>query len=352
MKKTAILTLILAMALSMLAGCGSTSEPAAEESSAEQTAASDSWENVEPVEITFAHGVPEGEQTNWIINGWMEAVEEKSQGKVTFDYYPAGQLGTQVEMVEQIGLGSIDVLFQESSMWQQYVPEFGILSAPFLIESYDHCANVLYGEAGELVEKSFEENTNCKIIGWCFNGARIIVTTREVKNLEDCAGLIIRSPESQVYIDTFELLGMKPTPIGFSEMYTAIQTGVVEGCDCPAQALYEGGYHNVAPFVCKTRHMYSYNTLSVNQDTWEGLPEAVQNLMIEEWDALKDEMNQMIVTAEDEYYTKFAADGATVNEFEDRDALNDKASAYWQEKTQTLGGYSQQVLDAIIAARP
>ncbi|MDY3868020.1 MAG: TRAP transporter substrate-binding protein [Pyramidobacter sp.] len=355
MKKTLALILCLAIVAGCLAGCGgNSSAPAAVENPGEATSeeAAVTFETMDPVVIRFGHGLGEGEVGLWIVENWMAQVEEKSAGKITFEYYPGGQLGTLVEHIEQLELGSIDAIFTETSLWESYVPEVGMISAPFIIDSYDHCAAVIYGEAGALVEKSMQERTHSMILGWAFNGARVMACTEDFDSLDNCGGIIMRSPESQVYIDTFELMGMNPTPLAFSEVYTAIQTGVVQGYECPAQSIYATGTYSIAPYIVKTRHMYSYNTLDINQKFWNSLPECAQVLLKETWDELKGEMNQIVMDDENNKYDLMAADGATINEFVRTDAFNEKCAAYWAEKAASIGGYAEDVYAAIEVARP
>ncbi len=358
MKKALVMILSIVMLIGCFAGCGQSAAPAEAPAATEAPAVTEAetveptgFDAMEPVVLKLGHGLPEGEMGLWIVENWMKAVEEGSAGKITFDYYPGGQLGTLAEIVEQLNLGAVDIIFTETSLWQQYVPEVGMISAPFIVENYDHCGRVLYGDAGKLVEKSMLENTNGKIIGWCYNGARVMACTVSFDSTENCKNIIMRSPESQVYIDTFDLMGMSPTPLAFSEVYTAIQTGVVQGYECPAQSIYSSGTYQIAPFIVKTRHMYSYNTLDIYQPTWDKLPECAQNLLVESWQGLQDEMNQMIVNDENDKYDLMAADGATINEFTRSDEFKQNCETYWAEKAASIGGYSEQVYEAIMACR-
>ncbi|MDD4074929.1 MAG: TRAP transporter substrate-binding protein [Eubacteriales bacterium] len=336
MKKTVSLILCIALLAVLTSACA-----------AARPVDADPFASMEPIKIKYAHAIPEGELMNYIIEDWMAAVTERSGGRITFDYYPAGQLGTFVEIIEQVDLGAVDMSSGEPSLYEPWCPEVSMLYAPLICDGYDHLGRCIYGKPGALIAEAMSEKNNTYILRWVYSGARVIASVRPLRTLADMKDLIIRSPESQVYIDTFTLLGMSPTPMAMSDMYKAIQQGVVEACECPAQALYEGGYHTITGNICKTRHMYALGTLSANEAFWDGLPEAARTLMLDAWDELDDGFNQRVQASEDDYYAKFQAEGTMVTEFEDRPAFKEIAEPYWSEKAASIGGKATEILDAI-----
>ena len=307
----------------------------------------DPFADMAPIQIKYAHAIPEGELMNYIIEDWMAAVTERSGGKITFDYYPAGKLGSFVEIIEQVELGTVDMSSGEPSLYEPWCPEVSMLYAPLICDGYEHLGKCINGKPGQLIAEAMSEKNNTYILRWVFSGARVIASVRPLRTLKDMQGLIIRSPESQVYIDTFTLLGMSPTPMAMGEMYAALQQGVVEACECPAQALYEGGYHTITGNICKTRHMYALGTLSANKAFWDSLPEEARTLMLEVWDELDGDFNARVQASEDEYYAKFEAEGTLVTEFEDRAAFRKIAEPYWTEKAASIGGKANEILNAI-----
>lgn len=306
-----------------------------------------SFEKINPIKIKYAHAIPKNELMNFIIEDWMQLISQRSNGRITFDYYPAGQLGTFVEIIEQVELGVVDMSSGEPSLYEPWCPEISMLYAPLICDGYDHLGKCIYGKPGELIEKAMSEKNNTYILDWVYSGARVIASTRPLKTLEDMKNLVIRSPESQVYIDTFTLLGMAPTPMPMSEMYNAIQIGVVDACECPAQALYEGNYHKITGNICKTRHMYALGTLSANEKFWDNLPKEIQKLMLDTWDELKYEFNAKVVESENDYYNRFMEENTVVTEFEDRVAFRKIAEPYWTEKADSIGGNADKILQAI-----
>jgi len=358
-KKLLAFVLGSAMVLS-LAACGggntSTSEPSksSTSSAASSNASSDSefkWDTYEGITITYGHANATSETNNIMVENWMNAVKEASQGKIKFDYYPGGQLGTYVEIIEQIDTGALNMSISDMSLFEPYTPEFGILYSPFIIDSYDHAQAVAYGDAIEMLQEYLAEDTNTYWLGTIMNGKRIVSTNLPINSVDDCQGVVIRVPEAQVYSDTFSLLGMSPTPMSLTDTYTAIQTNVVNGFECPAQAIYNGGYHKIAPYIWKSGHMYSFQGWTANQAFWDGLPQEVRDMMVKCWEDLQGDYNAMLIGEEDEIYQKMEAEGCTVVEFKDRQQLIDRCSGYWSEKAESIGSRAQEFLKAINAAR-
>lgn len=356
MKKLFALLLCLLMVFALCA-CGQSAAPAATQAPAEAPAAEaqpaesgSTWDDVEPIVISFAHANAVTETNNIQVENWMKAVEEASEGKITFDYYPGGQLGTYVEIIEQVDTGAVDMSITDLSLFESYVPEFGVLYSPFIIDSYDHAEAVCYGEAGDMIKSYVASDTNTYLLGFIMNGKRIVDTTVPINSIEDCKGVILRVPEAQVYSDTFNLIGMSPTPMSLTDTYTAMQTGTVQGFECPAQAIYNGGYHLIAPYIWKSGHMYSFQGYTANQAFWDGLPEIARTTMIQCWEDLQDSYNEMLIADEDNIYAKMVDEGCTITEV-DRQALLDLCSGYWQTKAEKIGDRAVEFLNAINAAR-
>lgn len=310
----------------------------------------DAYAGLSPVTIKVGNGASLKEFGNQLYENWMKAVTEKSGGKIIFDYYPGGQLGGLVEMIEQVDYGVIHMAKSDPSLFDSYVAEFSLLYNPFLIKDYDHAFACIYGEPGDILANLMEERTNTKIIGYYLGGVRNFATTRPIRNLADCNGLIMRSPESQIYMDTFKLIGMSPTPIAYSEMYTALQTGVVQGMEGVPDTIYEVGFHKIAPNVCKSNHMFCFSAATVNKDFWRSLPEAYRKLMVETFDAMKDSHNLAVIEIEQRAYAGMKADNTNITEWDNFDEITAVARPYWIASAKKYGAVGEKLYQAIMKA--
>jgi len=236
---------------------------------------------------------------------------------------------------------------------------FGILLGVFtpteagvVAALYEHQLEIIYGEAGQYIMDLFEQNTNTTLIGWYISGSRNVMSTVPINNLAEAKDVIIRVPEVQIYNDCFKLLDMAPTPLAYSEMYTGLQTGVVEACECPLPALYDGGYGDVAPNLCLTGHMFGNAVIAVNSDYWNSLPAEYQTILVECFDKLKDDHNKQVMDMDAGLIENFKADGVYVSEISDLDSISDKLNAFYDDFAENLGPDAVAFKDLILDCAP
>ena len=294
MKKLMALAMVGLLTFS-LAACGGKKleEPKAEEPAKEEAAApaEEAGDDFEEMVVSFATANGVAQTIEKMDQNWMAYVTEKSGGKITFDYYPGAQLGSYMELIEQVNTGAINVSVTDISMFESYCPEFSVLYFPYIMNDSDHAGKVMYGEGGEILKKALADQTETYMLGFVQHGARVCATTTAINAVEDCKGIIMRTPEAQNYIKWCDTIGMSSTAMAMSEAYTAIQTGVAQGIELPIQALQSNGYTDVAPNVWKDAHMYAFQGLTVNQAWFDSLPQNVQDLFVEAWEVQQDDYN-------------------------------------------------------------
>ncbi len=302
-----------------------------------------------PMVLKIGYGIPEDTVSGKYVGLWADEVTAKTGGRISFEIYPSGQLGTLVEMIEACDLHTLDITFNDPSLMVTYLPEIALLSQPMLIKDYGHMDAVVQGDVGKELASRLEENTNMHVLGWVRNGFRNIISTKPLNSLADCKGFIIRSPESDIYIDTFSLLGMTPTPIPYSDIYTAMQTGVVEGCDTSFENFILASFYELGKYVLESNHMAASMSLIINKDIWESIPEEDQKIMEEAYNRLFSECNNEVAAAEQKYKKELIEKGCTISRFKDQDAIVNLFMDYWTEFAQKNG--CEKLLEDVIALR-
>jgi len=150
--------------------------------------------------------------------------------KVVVNYFPSDQLGKEADVVQQVKIGGVDMMISGSSIWATLVPEIGVLDMGYLFTDNDHCGRALDGKAGAILNKMVDERINVQVLGWCYSlGARNVWTKNPVKTASDLKGVKLRVLPVPNFIATLRYMGAVPTPLPFGEIYTALQTGVVDG---------------------------------------------------------------------------------------------------------------------------
>ncbi len=361
-KMTAILT-AMAMGLS-LAACGQ-SRPSTEgdagadapqtsgneETGAEETAgaSADGYDltGCDPVKVVLPTAVSGSALESGYLEQWMEDVTERSGGQITFDYTNGGALGSFEELLEGTDSGVYDMSLITLSYYETYVPEAAILSFPFLIQDYDDARDVLNGQVGDWLKNKALENTNTGWMGYLMCYFRWVNTSTEISTLEDCQNVLIRVPTTQITIDTFDKMGFSTVPLPFSDIYTAMSTGVVNGVETSGESIYNYGFCDYAKYVCKSNHQPIIESVIYNQDFWNGLPEvyrqimtdAMEDMLAEEWaasESREESFSDLLVSEK----------GVTVTEFseESMKEIQEVFTDYWYDKAKSISEETSEML--------
>lgn len=193
---------------------------------------------------------------------WFEPFEaelKKLAGdKIKLEYFPNSQLGKEADVVNQVKAGSVDMMLTGASIWATVVPEFGLLDLGFLFNSYDHCSRAIDAGVGAAYDKLLAARAGVTILGWGFQvGARSIYTKKPIAHLSELQGVKLRVLPTKAFIDTFNLIGATPTPIPINELYTAVQTGVVDGFEHDPGTVLAYKLYEVSKNCFLTRHIYT-----------------------------------------------------------------------------------------------
>jgi len=366
MKKFLALLLALAMIFA-LAACGAKAEePAAKESAAEEPAAKEpaaeepedttnEWgydvSAADPIEIVFA--CPNGATNIETIYSekWMEAVTERSEGKITFDYTNGGALGGYAELLDGVNMGVYDMTITDLTYFEKYVPETVALSLPCLVTSYEQAKAVFNGEIGDWMWNLVSEKSNMKVLNTYFCGFRYICSKAELTNLADCSGVLIRSPQIDLYTDLLGIMGFSYVTMAWSDAFTSMQTGVIDAVEVPLQNIYEFGFYDLGKNILCSRHLLSLNHVVANEDFWASLPEVYQAIMLDAFNEATAEEQAQCETNENDYMGKLEAEGVVFHEFtaEGKQELIDAFKPYWTEAVKDFDADTQNIIDQVIA---
>ncbi|MCI2056153.1 MAG: DctP family TRAP transporter solute-binding subunit [Oscillibacter sp.] len=279
MKKLVALVLALVMSLSLVA-CGSSNSGA---SSAGGSAAGTSQKK-----ITLKAGMSGGETspTYIALSEFKKLLEEKSDGRIEVEIYENDQLssGDQAKGCEMVMDGTIDVEMHSSLIWSAYVPEMQVIAFPFLFSGYDDVdAKVLDPNcAGYAQIQEWMGGTGVHTVGVLENGFRQISNSKkEILTPADVKGLKMRIPGIAMYVDLYKLLGASASPMNFSEVYTALQQGTIDGQENPLSAMLTGKFEEVQSYVTMWNYSYDIMMLDVSDKVWQTLSDEDKTLLEE-----------------------------------------------------------------------
>lgn len=286
------LALLLTGAICMgLVGCGSSD-------SAKKTDDEKGTSTSAEVTLKFAHADNETSIFNQGAEAFKEKLEEVSDGKMTVEIYPNGQLGTLADAAQGIQMGTIDVAPISSTVLANFAPSIAVYDLPFLIESEQQAYDSLDGDVGKVLEAELEKNNMlCK--GWWTMGYRNTTTSKEVATLADLKGQKIRTQNSEIHMNIFKALGVDPTPMDFSELFTALQQKTVDGQENPYVNILQSNIYEVNDNIVETEHVYQVAGLLVSPATWDKLTDE-QKEFVEEASAYATEVERKACTTDNE----------------------------------------------------
>jgi tripartite ATP-independent transporter DctP family solute receptor len=210
-----------------------------------------------------------------------EQVAEKSGGKLTIDIYPSEQLGSEQQCVELLQIGSLAITKVSSAVMESFTPEFRVLGMPYIFRSKEHAFNVFDGEIGQNLLLGTEKYW---IRGLCFYdaGFRSFYTLdKPIEKPEDLKGMKIRVMKSITAVEMIKSLGGSPTPISWGELYTALQSGVVDGAENNPPSLYTSHHYEVCKYYSLDEHTCIPDVLIISTKIWDTLSPDEQEWLME-----------------------------------------------------------------------
>lgn len=202
---------------------------------------------------------------------FADEIKRLSDGKFKISPKSSGALGGERDVVEGLQLGSVDLTITSTGPVGNFVPSIYALDFPFLFKNYQHAHRVLDGEIGQALLAKFTSNG---LIGlaWSENGFRHLTNSkRNITNPADLGGLKIRTMENKVHMSAFSDLGAAPTPMSFTELYTALQQGTVDGQENPIPVITSSKLYEVQKKLTLTGHVYSPAIVMMSKHVWDGL---------------------------------------------------------------------------------
>jgi len=229
------------------------------------------------IRIGLSHG--KSHSFSQALEVFRDKLEEKAGGKFKVQIFHSSQIGTEKEMQEMLTIGSLDICI--SGVLNTYEPLFTLFEMPYLYRNREHVLKVNDGPVMKEVASGLDDQ-GIVLIGFYENGFRnVSTTTRRIDKPSDLAGLKIRTPENPAQIQTFKSLGAIPTPLSFSELYTALVQGVVDGQENPLQNIWYGRLYESQHFIAMTRHIYNSAYVTASGRFWGRLSKAEQELIRE-----------------------------------------------------------------------
>jgi len=364
MKKTlkSILALALSAALCLsVAGCSQSSSTTSTNSAVNSTANaitdSSSQANSKPVAqvvMKVSVGVADTHFEAIAVNKMKEYVEEKTSGTLKMEIFPSAQIGNDQEVFEGLKLGVAQMLPCGVDIISNFSKNFGLLSLPYLFDNEEQVKEVTQGEFGQAILADLDKIGYVGLGFGNFGFRHITNNKHPIKSVSDLKGLKIRTMTTPIHLEVFEALGANPTPMAFSELFSALQQGVVDGQENPLMNIYSNKLNEVQNYLTLDGHVYSLVAFVVSKDWYNKLDPSHQEAL-HEGIAIAQQYMAEACTSEDELaLTKMKEAGMEVVELSEgeKDEFRQATEAVREKYGNSINPERyHQLLDAIAATK-
>ena len=214
---------------------------------------------------------------------FAEEVNTRSDGKIKIEVYSAGQLGGDRDLLEGMQIGTVEMGIIGIGLLAIYDPLANLFVMPYMIKSTEHSERVWGGEIGEEIFASIREKTGIRVLPYLVHRSpRYLTVNKPVYKPEDLKGVKIRVPEDPISVATWKAFGANPTALAASEIYSALQQGVIDAQENPLDSIYNRGIHQIVDYLVLTAHLRNEDYgFMIAEEIWQSLSEDLQSLILE-----------------------------------------------------------------------
>lgn len=277
MKKVASLVLVAVMCMSLLVGCSqkpSSSVSAGNEKESQQAV------KQEPIVLKLAVESAVGTPGEVSGQDFKKMVEEKTNGQVKIDYYPAGQLGTGDDLTELLQTGSVDMTWRAIEWYPKFVPGWNILQMGFLFKDQEQLNKFLVSDKNEEFKAELLNKAGIRVMADNGIGApRVLISKKSINTPDDMKGMNMRVPGIEMYLKTWTAVGVNCVSIPWGESYMALSQGIADALESPLGSIYGMKFHEAAKYITMTNHIYSPYIMVINEKSYNKLTEEQKTIL-------------------------------------------------------------------------
>lgn len=285
------------------------------------------------------------------IEAMSTCMEEGSDGRMKLRGFYSGQLGDDADATQATRSGSIDMVVTGSAAIAGIEPAMGVFTLPFMFENDAEVDAIMTGPFFDYVAEKMPEHDLIMLSMW-ENGFRNATNSRHpIMAVSDFEGLNFRVMQNPIFLDTFRRLGANPVPMAFGEVFTALETGAVDGQENPLPLIEATKFYEVQKYLTLTRHAYSPNPVLVNRGVWEGLNADEQALIRSCAESARDAQIERSRAAVGESAEKLTAEGMEIAEMpaEEMAKLRDLVAPVYETSMDSVGKENFDRLTAELA---
>ena len=339
---------ILTVAMTALAACGQAAAPAPTSAPAAPSGKTADASAPKYTPLTGRIGTvgEPGSLMEKDANDFAKRVLEKSGGAIKFNVFPSSQLGKQQEMNQQVQLGALEMSIPSSDM-VSVVEEFSIFDLPSIFKDRAQVKAAVEGDLGKSLAE-LAAKKDMLILGYWENGFRVMTSNKgPIRTPADLKGLKMRVPPNPVRVQMFKLWGANPGPLSFSEVFSALQTGVFDGQENPYAQITSAKFYEVQKYLSETNHVYTPTYLAASPSWFNGLDDATKKLLMDTAREVGDASRERGRQFDEEGRKLVESKGMKVNTDVDTKAFRDGAMQLFDDFEKKFGANGKKLLDQL-----
>ncbi len=267
--------------------------------------------------------------------------EAKTGGKHKVDLFPNGQLGSEETTVNSASIGTLDFSVLAINNITPFSPTVGVLTLPYVIQSAEEAKQLVTGEIGKELTANTVRDAGVRIVGWTFTGFRVLTNSKKpIKTIADLKGLKIRVPKNEIMIASYQAWGINPTPMAWSETFTALQQGVVDGQDNPYLTVHSMKFSEVQKYITNIRYVFSLEPIIVGEATFKKQPADVQKAILEAGTEATEHSYKWLADTEGKIKKELTAKGMQITDPADgeKEWIDKATTTVWPKFYASIGG--------------
>ena len=272
---------------------------------------------------------------------FAQVLERETNGNYKATLFLNGQLGSEQDTVNDCAMGTLDFSLLAINNVTPFSPTVGSLSLPYVIQSIEEAEKLTQGEIGAELTQNTIRDANVRIIAWTYTGFRVLTNSKKpVKTLKDLKGLVVRVPKNAIMIDTYKSWGINPTPMAWSETFTALQQKVVDGQDNPYMTVWAMKFYEIQKYVTAIRYLFSLEPLIISEDLFQSQSPEMQAIILKAGKEATLHSAAFLKKSEDNIKKELVNAGMVIDEPADgeKEWIEKATKAVWPKYYDSIGG--------------
>ena len=286
---------------------------------------------------------------HWVLTEFKKRLETASKGSIEVKVFSDGQLGNARENLEGVQLGTVEMCLVDTGQATNLVPDYGLLTLPFIYRNYDHLNAVLKSDVVKKMDAKMVATQGLRPLGWYPDGLRVFITKDAKKTLADFKGTPLRSMESPVVVDTIKSLGASATPIAWNDVYMSLQTNVVAGMESAPSSILAMKFYEVNKNITVTEHINLGVTVIMGEKFFAKLPKEAQTSVIQVMSSVVEDQKARTVKQQEDALKSMESKGVKIYSI-DKAPLVEAVKPLWTKYAAKVPD-GENIVKAIVAVK-